>query len=88
MTTIAGSYQDAARQAGDSPENRAVHALWATEPAAPVDLESLPEHVRLNAAYDVAACVRLNLPMLTLQERIVLAAALLPEFEISDDHEV
>jgi hypothetical protein len=89
MTTLAGTFGNTAHRAGQSddvtPSNRATHALLATDPAPVVELDTQPEDVRLAAAYDLAACIRTNLPLLTLRERLVLAAALLPEFDLPDD---
>jgi hypothetical protein len=85
MTTVAGVTGNDSQLAGVTPDNRATHALLATDPAPAVELDAQPEHVRLNAAYDLAACIRLNLPLLTLRERLVLAAALLPEFDMPSD---
>lgn len=90
MTTVAGVTPGDTHHADEithsTPSNRATHALIAVEPALPVDdLDAEPEHVRLSAAYDTAQAIVTNLPLLTLRERLVLAAALLPEFDLPDD---
>ena len=87
MTTVAGDHPASATQPTCvAPGNRAVDALLSAEPGNPVsDLDAVPEPVRLSAAYDMAQAILTSLPLLTLRERMVLAGALLPEFDMPTD---
>jgi len=80
MTTLAGLPGNAAQQAGEPPLNRAADALLAEDQAIAVDLDSVDELSRDVAASALAHAIRSAGPFLTLVERLVLAAALVPEY--------
>jgi hypothetical protein len=86
MTTVAGPIQNGPQQADEHPRNRAADALengaggWV-----PLgDPESHSELDRDLAAYQLAVDITELAGFLTVRERMVLAAALLPEFQITD----
>jgi hypothetical protein len=74
----------------DTPGNRAVEAL--RHAGAPYFVGHPDDHSELErhaAAGDIAIAIRRNQDYLTLGERMVLAAALLPEFDAPGiDHDV
>lgn len=90
MTTISGVDESAARMGDDTPKNRAVEAL--EHAGAPYFVGHPDDHTELErhaAAGDIAIAIRRNQDYLTVQERMVLAAALLPEFDAPGiDHDV
>lgn len=84
MTTVAGVTETGNQQADTSPViYRAHEALEAAGEPQPFVLNpsSLDEDM---AAYAIALAIRENMHRLSVRERIVLAAALLPEFEQTD----
>lgn len=83
MTTLAGSWGNPIQQADDTPINRAVDALAAAEFAA-TPLPSGDPLVAELAAGDIANAIVAGRGLLTTRERMVLAAALLPEFDRID----
>lgn len=83
MTTVAGIIPFTDLDTYATPENRAELALLAAEPG-PVGVPTdFAEPERAAAAQDIATAIANGLAMLTVRERVLLAAALLPEFEIN-----
>jgi len=82
MTTIAGVGENAPPTGHDTPVNRAVDALKHAGPP-PLLLHVPDELDRDMAAGAVAMAIQRGLHYLTVRERMVLAAALLPEFQHS-----
>jgi hypothetical protein len=82
VTTLAGPFGNAPQQAGEPPRNRAVDALGAIEPERPVDLDKVDPLTREMAAAELARTIRSEGRYLTLAERAVMAAALMPEFHM------
>jgi hypothetical protein len=88
MTTVAGVTENGTQQADTSPAiYRAHEALHAAgEPQAFVlNPDAYDEDM---AAYAIALAIRENMHQLPVRERVVLAAALLPEFENASDQRV
>jgi hypothetical protein len=86
MTTVAGPIQNGPQQADESPRNRATDALQAIGGWVPMDhLAPADDLDRELAAEQLARDITELAGLLTVRERMVLAAALLPEFQITDD---
>lgn len=85
MTTVAGFPPNAAYQGSDTPEiNRALDALDAAGPITEANPEDYDELSRDMAAGALAVQIRASQHLLTIRERMVLAAALLPEFDLPE----
>jgi hypothetical protein len=84
MTTVAGVTENGIQQADTSPTiHRAHEALTAA--GEPQLFELNPNAYDEDmAAYAIALAIRANMHQLPVRERIVLAAALLPEFHQPD----
>jgi hypothetical protein len=83
VTTLAGSWGNPSLQGDDTPTNRAVDALLAAEFAATPLPAGDPMAAEM-AAGDIANAIVAGRGLLTVRERMVLAAALLPEFDRVD----
>jgi hypothetical protein len=89
MTTVAGFTPSNSRRADATPGfNRALDALEAAGPIQAGHPDEFDALDREMAAGALAVAIRSAQHILTQSERIVLAAALLPEFEISNDPRV
>lgn len=82
MTTIAGAGENAPQTGHDTPANRATDALEHAGPPMPMPASACGLD-RDMAAGDIALAITRGLAYLTVRERVVLAAALLPEFQHS-----
>jgi hypothetical protein len=85
MTTVAGVTHFEPQRPGDTPEfNRALDALEAAGPAPECDPDAYDAMSREMAAGALAVQIRASQGLLTIRERMVLAAALLPEFDLPE----
>jgi hypothetical protein len=84
MTTVAGVHSFGPNHTETTTENVGELALLAVEPGLGGEPGDFTEFERYAAAHDIATAIRNGLAMLTARERLVLAAALLPEFKAPD----
>ena len=84
MTTVAGVDSFGPNHTETTTENVGELALGVAEPGPVGEPSDFPERERFAAAADIATAIRNGLAMLTVRERVVLAAALLPEFHMPE----
>lgn len=85
MTTVAGVTHFGPQRPDDTPDlNRALDALDAAGPAPECTPDAFDDLSREMAAGALAVQIRASQGLLTIRERMVLAAALLPEFDLPD----